>query len=92
MSTARIYYRRALMDGPLEDGASLEGGDLSDDCTQWSAAVEIPTAYDAAGLSIVFEEGAYVLAYRNGQPAAAVPGVRGSWGPLYTYGALLGHH
>ena len=61
----RIMMQHALMDGPTEDGSCPGGGDLGDDCADWSAPVDVGTDADALGLSAVYENYLMVLAYRT---------------------------
>lgn len=61
----RMVYRFATLDGDASDGSCPGGGQLGDNCTDWSAAFEVPTDYDVLGLSAIFEDGLMVLAYRT---------------------------
>lgn len=61
----RIYYRHALMNGNSWAG-SCPGGDLvGDTCTTWSAAVQVPTASNARGVTAIWADGQMLLAFRT---------------------------
>ncbi|MCA9706577.1 MAG: hypothetical protein KDK70_12060 [Myxococcales bacterium] len=61
----RIYYRHALHNGNSWAGSCPGGDGLDDDCTTWSAAVEVPTSANARGLTAVYSEGQVLLAFRT---------------------------
>lgn len=61
----RIYYRHALMDGSMADGACPGGSEIGDECTTWSAAIEVPTDADARGVTALGGEEQVLLAFRT---------------------------
>lgn len=61
----RIYYRHALQNGESWFGSCPGGDDIGDDCTTWSAAVQVPTSANARGLTVYFEGAQMLIAFRT---------------------------
>jgi len=86
----RIKVQHALMNGPTEDGSCPGGGDLGDDCADWSAPLELPTDFDVLGLSVLYHDYLMVVAYRTADDQLRLyrAMVSGS-GALYPYGSEI---
>ncbi len=83
----RIMVQHALMNGPTADGSCPGGGELGDDCADWSAPFELPTDHDVVGLSVIYEESLMVVAYRTvGDQIRLHRTMAYGSGALYPYG------
>lgn len=80
----RVWYRSAAMNGALYDGSCPGGGDIGDDCTVWSSAYQVPTVYDARGVSALAHDGTILLAYRTSTDYLRTIRATGSFGAALT--------